>query len=121
MPAGDHQEIRLAENAVKNADCQFRVIKEALESGRGRRARGEHQVVFWIVMHAASVVNQGRHDEEGFSAHRRWRGRWFAKPVAEVGECALYPAMSAGRDKFDARWRERERERRSVVGGSHGG
>ncbi len=35
--------------------------------------------------------------------------RWgaFAKPVAEFGEYVLHaPAMSAGKDKFDARWKE---------------
>ena len=57
-------------------------------------------------MHAVSVVNRGRKDEEGFSAYRRWKGREYTKPVAEFGERVLYaPAMSAGKDKFDARWK----------------
>jgi hypothetical protein len=60
-----------------------------------------------MVMHAASVVNRSRKDSEGFSAYRRWKGREFTKPVAEFGECVLYaPADSAGKDKFDVRWRE---------------
>ncbi len=60
-----------------------------------------------MVTHAASVVNRSRKDDEGFSAYRRWKGREFAKPAAEFGECVLYdPATSAGKDKFDATWRE---------------
>ena len=60
-----------------------------------------------MVMHAASVVNRSRKDEQGISAYRRWKGREFTKPVAVFGECVLYaPAASAGKDKFDARWKE---------------
>ena len=107
VPVADHQANGLVENAVKNVQGQFRVIKDALESRRGRRVDGEHPVIPWMVMHAASVVNRSRKDDEGFSAYRKWKGREFTKPVAEFGECVLYaPAASAGKDKFDARWKE---------------
>ena len=79
---GDHQANGLAENAINNVQGQFRVIKDALESRHGRRIGEEHQVVPWMVMHAASVVNRSRKDDEGFSAYRRWKGREFTKPVA---------------------------------------
>jgi hypothetical protein len=60
-----------------------------------------------MVMHSASAVKRSRKDDEGFSAHRRWKGSDFTKPVAEFGECVLYaPAASAGKDNFDTRWRE---------------
>ena len=53
-----------------------------------------------LVMHAASAIDGGRKDEEGRSAHRRWKGRECAKPVNEFRECVLYaPSMSAGKDK----------------------
>ena len=106
-PVGDHRANGLVENAVKNVQGQFRVLKDALESRHGRRLEGGHQAAPWLVMHAASVINRGRKDEEGFSAYRRWKGREFNKPVAEFGECVLYaPAMSVGRNKFDTRWSE---------------
>ncbi len=76
-----------------------------MESRVGRRIDGEHLVVPWLVTHAASVINRGRKDHEGFTAFRRWKGREFRKPVAEFGEFAHYaPAFSAGRNKFDVRW-----------------
>ncbi len=60
-----------------------------------------------MVIHAVSVSNKGTKDDEGFTPYRRWKGREFTKPVAEFGERVWYtPAMSAGRDKFDVRWRE---------------
>ena len=89
VPVADHQANGLVENAVKNVQGQFRVIKDALESRHGRRVDGEHPVVPWMVMHAASVVNRSRKDDEGFSAYRRWKGREFTKPVAEFGKCVL--------------------------------
>jgi hypothetical protein len=89
-PVEDPRASGLAKNAVKNAQGQLRVISDALESRRGRRVDGEHQAVPWMVMHAAPMVNRGRKDDDGFSAHRRWR-------VAESGEGALCaPATSSG-------------------------
>ncbi len=60
VPVGDHQANGLVENAVKNVQGQFRVIKDALESRGGRRIDGEHPAVPWMVMQAASVINRGR-------------------------------------------------------------
>ncbi len=54
---------------------------------------------------AATVINKGRKDDEGFVPYRRWRGKGLARPVAEFGECVMYlPAASAGKNEFDARW-----------------
>ena len=106
VPVGDHQANGLVENAIKNAQGQFRVIKDALESRHGRRVEGDHPAVPWTMTHAASVVNRGRKDDEGFAAYRRWKGREFTKPVAEFGECVAYAtALSVGKDKFDVRWK----------------
>ncbi len=61
----------VAENAVKNAQGQLRVLKHALESRSNKRAKGDHQVAPWMVTHAAAVINRGRRDDEGFTAYRR--------------------------------------------------
>ncbi len=105
-PVGDHQANRLAENAVKNVQWQFRVMKDALESRHCRRIEGEHPAVPWLVMHAAAVINKGRKHVEGFTPYRRWKRREFTRPLAEFGECVWYtPALWAGRDKLDSTWR----------------
>ncbi len=104
---GEHQACGLVETATKNAQGQFRVIKDALESRHRRPVEGDRPAAPWMMTHAASVVNTGRKDDEGFTAQRRWRGREFTKPTAEFGECIAHaPALSVGEDKFDVRWKE---------------
>ncbi len=78
-------------------------------------------------MRAASVINRRRKDAEGFTACRRRKGREFTKPVAEFGELATYArALSVGKDKFGARWREgawlgiKAESGESVIGTSDG-
>ena len=44
----------MVENAVKNAQGQFRVIKDALESRRGERLEEERRAVCWQIARAAS-------------------------------------------------------------------
>ncbi len=59
----------------------------------------------WTVIHAATVINKGRKDDEGFTPHRRWKGKEISRPVAEFGERMMYPpAASTGKNKFDVRW-----------------
>ncbi len=97
----------MVDGAVKNAQGQFRTIKDALKCSRGRRIEGDHPAAPWMMTHTASVINKGRKDDEGFTAYRRWSWRKFAKPLAEFGECvACAPALSAGKGKFDVRWKE---------------
>ena len=55
---GDHQANGVAEKAVKNAQGQFRVLKDALESRINRRVEGGHRSVPWMVTHAATVMNR---------------------------------------------------------------
>ena len=60
-PVGDHQANGAAEIAVKNAQGQFRAIKDALESRHKRRIDGEHPVAPWMVMQRRwSSTEEGR-------------------------------------------------------------
>ncbi len=104
-PVGDHQANGVAENSVKNLQGQLRVLKDALESRIKKRVDGEHLTVPWMVMHAATVINKGRKDDEAFMPHRRREGKEFNRPVADIEKCVMYlPAVSAGENKFDVRW-----------------
>jgi len=106
-PVGDHQANGMIENAIKNIQGQFRALKDALESRLGARIDGDHVAIPWLVMHAGSVMCRRRVDREGFTPFRRWKGRPFARPVAEFGENVWYlPANSVGKNKFETRWRE---------------
>ncbi len=98
-PVGDHQENGVAENAAKNVQSQLRVLKNALEVRINRRAEGDRQAVPWMVIHAATVISVGRKGDEGFTACRRWKGREFARPVAEFGESVIYTYLPAPRSE----------------------
>ncbi len=111
MLVGDHQASGLAENAVKNAQGQFRVIKDALKSRHGRRVDGEHQVAPWMVPRAALVVNRGRKDEEGFSGHRRWKRERVYETSSRVRRMCALRAGDVGREEQV----RQQMERRSVV------
>ncbi len=51
------------------------------------------------------MVLKGRKDDEGFTAHRRWKEEELTRRVAEFGECVMHlPAASVGKNKFDVRW-----------------
>ncbi len=104
---GDHQANGVAENAVNNAQGQFRVLKDAMESRINRQVEGDHQAVPWMVTCAATVIDEGRMEDEGFAAYRRWKGTEFTRPVADFGEHVMHlPAPSSGKNKLDVRWED---------------
>ena len=111
-PVGDHQANGLAENAVKNVQGQVRTLKDALETRLKARLTEGHPAVPWLVIHAASVMNRSRKDEEGFTPYRRWRGKEFASPVAEFGERVAHAGELSRKGQV-----RREMVRRRVVGG----
>ncbi len=80
------------------------MLKKEPESRINKRVEGDHQAAPWMVTHAATVINRGRKDDEEFKAYRRWKGKEFAWPVAEFGDCVMHlPAASVGKNKFDVR------------------
>ncbi len=50
VPVGDRAANGVAEKAVKNAQGQFRVLKDALEARLGARIQGDHVAVPWLVI-----------------------------------------------------------------------
>ncbi len=110
VPAGDHQANQangIVDSVINEAQGLFRAAKDALERRHERTLDGEHPAALWLVMHAASVINRGRKDSEGFSAYRKMKGTRVQQTIAQFGECAWYlPAVTVGLDEFDMRWRE---------------
>ncbi len=103
-PVGDRQANGLVENAVKNVQGQFRVIKDALGSRYNRRLGGGHPAAPRLAMQAASVINRGRKDGEGLTPHKRWEGKELTRPITKFGERLWHtPANSAGEGTFDDR------------------
>ncbi len=80
-PAGDHQANGVAENVVKNAQAQFRVLKGELEGRINKRVEGDHQAVPWMMMHTAAVISKGGRTTRGSrraggGKGRSSRGQW---------------------------------------------
>jgi len=126
-PVGDHRANGEVEAAVKQVQAKIRTQKDALETRIGERMKGDHQILPWLVSHAAATINRRRKDEEGFTAHRRWKGKEFNRKVAEFGEAVQYLRLgSEGRDKMGSRWGRgiwmgiREETGESIIGTEEG-
>ena len=106
-PVHESQSNGAAENAILQVQGQFRVIKDALESRIGVRITGEATCVPWMVSHAAALINRYHVGLDGKTNYQRWKGKRFAREVAEFGEQVLYlRAGSRGIDKFNTRWED---------------
>ena len=51
----------------------------AIEARLGAELPEDHILIPWIVKHAAASINRYQVGEDGFTAHRRLRGRNFKK------------------------------------------
>ena len=64
-----------------------------------------HNVLPWLIMYAAMLLNICRVGEDGRTAYERRRGKKFRREVPEFGESIWYlKPGSAGKDKLDKRW-----------------
>ncbi len=71
-----------------------------------------------MVTHAATVIDEWKRDDEGFTASRRWNRRELTKPAAEFGECVMHlPAASVRKSKFHIRWMDGVRLRITLDSG----
>ena len=80
-------------------------LKLALEARIGAEIFQEHQIITWVIRHAAQVINRYRTGEDGLPRHRRLKGKNFDREVAEIGESVwfLY-SKSKERSKMRSRW-----------------
>ena len=95
------------ERAVQQVQGQVRTVKDGLESRIGERLLVDSQLVPWIVLHAAHLINCYHVGPDGKTNFRRWKGKDFRNSVVEFGESVMYlKAGSKGRDKLDCRWEQ---------------
>jgi len=93
------------ENAVQQVEGQVRTLKAQLESRIGEELPNDHDLLPWLVTHAAALLSRFKVGEDGMTAYRRLRGREFQLPIAEFGESVWFAKnKSALRGKLDARW-----------------
>ena len=77
----------------------------AVESRLGAELPEDHGLIPWIVKHAAASINRYQVGDDGFTPHRRLRGRNFKKEITEIGESVWYlKPKSRGKAKLRSRW-----------------
>ena len=104
-PVGDSQSGGSIENAVKQVQGTTRSYKIALETNLNADMPEEHEIMPWVIKHAAANGNRFHMGKDGMTATRRLKGRNFRKEIAEMGECVWYLIpKSKGKDKLRSRW-----------------
>ena len=76
-PVGDHQASGEIEMANQQAQCQFRVMKCGFGSRVGRKLKGAHPLLPWLLIHAADTLSRYVKGEDGRTAYQRVKGRVF--------------------------------------------
>ena len=93
------------ERYVQTVQGQVRTLKTALESRYQMKIGEAHNVLPWLIMYAAILINICSIGEDGKTAYERRRGKSFKREIPEFGESIWYLRPgSAGKDKLDERW-----------------
>ena len=98
-----------------------------MEHRIGEKIGVDSPLLPWLVMHAGANLNRFSQAKDGYTAHRRLRGREFNRPITEFGECVWYYKPRKGqRGKIEPRWADgvfpgiREESGEIVIGTSEG-
>ena len=74
-PTGSSGSNGVIERAVQAIEGQVRTLKLALESRIGGTIPSDHDIVPWIVEHAAVIINKGQVGADGKTAYERLKGK----------------------------------------------
>ena len=80
-------------------------MKTALETRYKMKISETHNVLAWLIMYAAMLINICSVGEDSRTAYERLRGKKFKREIPEFGESVWYlKSGSAGKDKLDEGW-----------------
>ena len=98
----------LAEGAVKELKAKIRTLRHCAEEGLARLIPEDHDVLAWLVQHAAATVNWFRPGTDGKTPYELRYGKKMRRPVAPFGQKVWW--MSAqkhvSRIGSESRWQE---------------
>ena len=104
-PVGESRANGEVERYVQTVQGQVRTLKMSLETRYQMKVEESHNVLPWLIMYAAMLINICRVGEDGKTAYERRRGKKFKRELPEFGESIWYlKPGSAGKDKLDERW-----------------
>ena len=87
---GDHDANGDAEQAVQKIEDEVRTWLDATNDSIKDRVPPSHDILAWMVEHAASINRRTAIGEDGKTPVERLRGRRGRDQVAEFGESVLY-------------------------------
>ena len=87
---GDQNSNGDAEQTVQEVEDETRTWKDALEDAIKDRIPPSHDILAWIIEHAASIDRRTSVGDDGKTPVERLRGRRGRDNVAELGENVLY-------------------------------
>ena len=91
--------------AVSSANGQVRTLKMSLETRYNRKIGEGHNILPWLIMYAAMLINICSIGEDGKTAYERRRGKKFKRELPEFGESIFFlKPGSSGKEKLDERW-----------------
>ena len=89
---------------MQTVQGQVRTLKMALETRYKRNIGEAHDILPWLIMYAAMLINICSVGGHGKMAYERRRGRPFKREVPEFAESVWYlKPGSAGKEKLDER------------------
>ena len=104
-PVGDSKAAGEIESTIKQVEGMVRTYKLALEARIGAEIPEDHNIIPWLIKHAAASLNRYNVGKDGLTPYRRLRGKNFRKEVADFGESVWYlKPKSLGKRKLVSRW-----------------
>ena len=98
----------LAEGAVKELKAKIRTIRHATEAGIGRSIPEDHDVLAWLVQHAAATINWFRPGVDGKTPFELRMGRRMRRAIAPFGQKVWWMTAQkhVSRIGAESRWQE---------------
>ena len=93
------------ERYVQTVQGQVRTMKMALGTRYKTKIGEGHNILPWLIMYAAMLINICSVGEDGKTAFERGRGKIFERELPEFGESIWYLKQgSTGKDKLEEKW-----------------
>ena len=93
-PVKDSQSNGLVERAVQTLEGQVRTMLLALENKISTKINATDDVLPWMIIYAAVLLNIYHVGADNKTARERLRGRKSKRDVVEFGECANWLPLS---------------------------
>ena len=103
---GESQTNGLGENAVGLVKRQAESMMSGLSQRMGKTLDTSSPWVYWLVRHAAALINRFQVGSDGKTRYERMRGKKYLGDIAEFGETVMWKRNVRGSATWTDRWGE---------------